>query len=564
MGGVIVSLAPLIRVPVFAKGEMKYELSPRYYIAEASAWLLGATLLASRFVGLELSQPVPLLNLTFATQQHSARVVAALLTLATLYLVFEWKQSDLKARFSYWAKTRISFTVIFICVSLWFSYPLVAVNTRFEGISPAWYLGFFLIGFVLGELISLLAFTSLMIRTPIESRTLRLPRIPVATRAQYQTWIPVTALLLIVYYVLFYFSPDAIKDLGPFLVGVPFLFMVGRGHASLFLGHDSNGRRIPYAKRIARFKEIHDSHDYSYFLIDCGEKMVGDLDVDVKAAPQLIQETIQKKFTANPSAEAVNFTVQTLDKFQFQFYSKDGDTENQAFENLGVRIQKDKGNGNYIKVLVVLKDVEREPIEINVLTKVVEKYAEEYFSAHQDHDSLRSSEFVSYAINQAVIQHMVEQAGPPLHRAVETGDEKQVAELLKQDIDVNERAEYGWTALLYASAQGYPKILRLLLDAGANPDIGNVHGVTSLMFGARYGNSDVCKILIEYGANTDLQDTYGMTALIAATKIGSADVVELLLRAGANRTIKDCNRMAALDYAYKGKQGNIAKCLRRK
>ena len=71
---------------------------------------------------------------------------------------------------------------------------------------------------------------------------------------------------------------------------------------------------------------------------------------------------------------------------------------------------------------------------------------------------------------------------------------------------MNEQTEGGWTALLYAAAQGYPRILRLLLDAGANPDIGNLLGMTPLIYGARYGNLEVCSVLLEYGANIDAQD----------------------------------------------------------
>jgi ankyrin repeat protein len=158
---------------------------------------------------------------------------------------------------------------------------------------------------------------------------------------------------------------------------------------------------------------------------------------------------------------------------------------------------------------------------------------------------------------------MAEQSGPVLQRAVESGQEQQVREMLKQqDIDVNEQAEAGWTALLYATAGGYPRIVRLLLNAGANPDMGNVHGFTPLMYGARYKNVDVCKLLLEHGANLDLQDVYGMTALMVATCVGSGAVAGRLLKAGANTNIKDRNDMTALDIAHKLKQGKIAKIIR--
>ena len=192
----------------------------------------------------------------------------------------------------------------------------------------------------------------------------------------------------------------------------------------------------------------------------------------------------------------------------------------------------------------------------------IQTHAEKYLSTHADGPDTVLEKVLSHAINETVIQTIVEDFGPVLQRAVWAGLEDQVKELVKQDIDVNERAERGWTALLYASAQGYPRIVRLLLDAGANPDVGNVHRITPLMYGALYGNLGVCKLLLEHGANPDLQDARGSTALTVATFNGHTDIVDVLLQAGANTTLKDHDGMTALDIAHNHKQGKIAKLLR--
>jgi len=524
--------------------------------------LLGAILVLSRYVALAPSNPIPLLNITLANNQYFSRVVAVLLTTAAVYLILEWKLSSKKARDSYWAIIRAGFTILYACVSLWLCYPLIASNTRFEAISPVWYLGFLAIGFFLGIFVSILILASLMIRTPSEAKAVCLPRIPVAVFSQYKAWIPVVIVLLAIYYVLWHFSPEVIKEIGFVFVYVPFLFIIGEEFAWLYLSKDENGNRISYAKRIARFKAAHDIHDYAYFLADHGSKTAEKTGILTKASPQAIQKAMQEHFSSESSAE-FRFHVQQQEETQIQFYFKDGDKDNLSTKNRGVRIEKHQGKKGLLAVLVIPDDPDKEQREMEISTILVEKNAEEYLSTHTEGADLTFRKILSYGINQTVIKKMSEQAGPLLQRVVEAGQEDTVKKLLKQeDINVNEQAEYGWTALLYASAQGYPRIARLLLDAGANPDMGNLQGLTPLMYSARYGNIEVCKLMLEYGANPDLQDVYGLTALMVATRLGYADVAKTLLKAGANLAIKDCYSMTALDFAHKFKQGQIAKLLR--
>lgn len=541
---------------------MKVDISARYYLAEGTVWLLGAILLISRFVGLAPSQPLPLLNVTLEGQQNFLRVVAALLVAATFYLYLEWEQSPSESRRSYWAKARAGVTTFFSCASLWSCYPLIAANTRFAGISPVWYLGFFAIGFRLGLFVYVLAFASLMIRTSAEARAIFLPRIPAATRAEYKAWIPVVFLLLIAYYLLCYIAPDVIIDLGFFLVAVPLLFILGKNFASLCLSQDEDGKRIPYKKRMASIKKIFDKHDYAYFLIGNRNKIEEAYRISTKASPEAIQKTIRQKCSPESSSGSNHFHVQLVEDVQFQFYFKDGNQDNKSPENLGARIQKHQGKKGLLRVHVIPDEAEIEPREIDIQTSIVEKRAEKYLATHTGDADLTVNKVFSYAINQSAIQTIIQQVGPLLYRAVEAGQEDMVKELLKQDIDVNERIETGWTALICVAAQGYPRIVRLLLDAGANPDMRNLKEITPLMFSARYGNIEVCQLLLEYGANPDLQDEYGMTALMVSTRFGYIDVAEMLLKAGASINIKDRNNMTALDFAHKYKQGKIAQMIR--
>lgn len=539
------------------------QLSARYYAAEASVWLLGAVLLVCRFLGIAPGQAVPIINVVPGDERLFPRVVGLLLVAAVAYMVVEWKQSAREARSSFWPIARITTTQLWALISLWTSWALIVKHSRFEGISPAWYFGFIALGFLMGTFIATLAFAALMIRTESEAKCLRLPRVPAATRAQFLSLTPVIVVLAVLYGVLLHFSPPVVTGVAFALFVVPFLAMLGEELASLTLARDSDGNRIPFEKRVARFKEIHDFHDYAYFLIDQGEDNAKELGIHCNSTPQDIQKAMQERFAQEDGAEPMHFHVQQQEESQILFYPKDGDPGNSNPENCGVKIIKSGPKMGLLRVSVIPDAEDEETKEMEISVALVETYAEEYLSTHTKDEDLTFRKVCSHAINQTVIKAMMDQSGPLLHGAANAGQIDLVRELVGQDdVDVNEKAAFGWTALLAASAQGYPEIARVLLEAGANPDLGNVHGITPLMYGARYGNVEICSILLEYEAELDLQDVYGMSALIVATRDGHQSIVELLVKAGADTALKTRRGMSALYFAYTCKQGKIAKILR--
>ncbi|GEM_PF-1852938 len=539
------------------------ELSPRYYIAEGSIWLFIAILLVSRFIGLAPDQALPVLSVNVGNIEYYPRVVAALLLAAVFYMVVEWKQSAPTARDTNWQRIRLSFTGLSAAASLWISYPIIAQNTQFAAVSPAWYLGFAAIGFFLGLFGSVLAFSALMTRSLEESKRLRLPRVPAASRAQFFTWTPAILLLMVAYYVLISFSPPVIRGIAGALVVVPFILMIGKKWKSLYLARDDNGKRIPYLQRMARLKEIYDFHDYAYFLMDEGERATKELDIPAPDSPQAVQQAIQKNYSAAQAQTPVKFRAQLLEAMQLRFYPKDGNPRNYHAENCGVGVSNHQGRKEQVRVLFIPEDSGDPKKEMAISCAAVEKYAEEYIRDHADQQNMSSRKIVSHAVNRAVMEAIVDDGGPRLHRLVESGEETRVAELLKQKPDVNERAEAGWTPLLYASAQGYPRIVHMLLDAGANPDIGNALGITPLIYSARYGNAEVCQVLLDYEADVDLQDVYGMSALMVACRDGHSEIVKLLLDARANPKIETREGKTALDFCYACGHGRIAKTLKR-
>ena len=85
-------------------------MSPRYFVAEATIWLLGAVLIAARFLGLAPDQPLPVINVTLSNSTRYPLTIAALLLAATLYLVIEWKQCSKRSKKAGWHHARFTFS----------------------------------------------------------------------------------------------------------------------------------------------------------------------------------------------------------------------------------------------------------------------------------------------------------------------------------------------------------------------------------------------------------------------------------------------------------------------
>ena len=90
--------------------------------------------------------------------------------------------------------------------------------------------------------------------------------------------------------------------------------------------------------------------------------------------------------------------------------------------------------------------------------------------------------------------------------ASERGHVEVVRYLLDEtDIDVDHVNNLGWTALLEAVILGsggpdHQAIVRLLLDAGADPELADRDGVTPLAHARSRGQDEVAAILLEAGA----------------------------------------------------------------
>ena len=89
-------------------------------------------------------------------------------------------------------------------------------------------------------------------------------------------------------------------------------------------------------------------------------------------------------------------------------------------------------------------------------------------------------------------------------------DYKKVEHLIKEGADPNTQDNNGWTPLHEVAQRNNIEILRLLLDAGANPNVpGGDENYTPLHDAVEAGHVETIELLIERGADKKLRDKNG-------------------------------------------------------
>lgn len=127
----------------------------------------------------------------------------------------------------------------------------------------------------------------------------------------------------------------------------------------------------------------------------------------------------------------------------------------------------------------------------------------------------------------------------PLGLAAYFGKKEAVEYLLKAGAQVNtpSKNSLGVTPLQSAVAGDHLEITRLLLEAGANPNVREQSGYTPLHAAAQNGNIEIVRSLIFGGADLEAISVKNEKPLDMALKTGHKEVVELL-RAGITRRFR--------------------------
>ncbi len=112
--------------------------------------------------------------------------------------------------------------------------------------------------------------------------------------------------------------------------------------------------------------------------------------------------------------------------------------------------------------------------------------------------------------------------------AARFGDVPLLKAAIKAGVDVNAHT-FDWktTALMFAN----PLKMRIILDAGADPNAQDYIGRTPLMWAAQWKSRKGIELLLAHGAKPDVRNTKGYSALVYAK--GSPGLEKLLRERGA-------------------------------
>jgi hypothetical protein len=124
--------------------------------------------------------------------------------------------------------------------------------------------------------------------------------------------------------------------------------------------------------------------------------------------------------------------------------------------------------------------------------------------------------------------------------------------LLQRFVDekgsIDSKSEDGYTALMYAAYYGHTESVKLLLDRGASPCLGDNKDNTALMGAIFKGYPEVVDLLIDR-CDVNQRNFEGQTPLMYASLFGREEMAKALLERGADPQLKDASGRDATNLA---------------
>ena len=123
--------------------------------------------------------------------------------------------------------------------------------------------------------------------------------------------------------------------------------------------------------------------------------------------------------------------------------------------------------------------------------------------------------------------------------------------LLAKGAKVDEKDEYGRTALWYASLNGHTDVAIKLIRAGADIHVKDFEGYSPIILSTQFKTIDMCCLCLGQGANINDQDAKQRVTplIVAAASYPTYEKISFLLAAGADVTMTNSYGETALEIA---------------
>lgn len=138
---------------------------------------------------------------------------------------------------------------------------------------------------------------------------------------------------------------------------------------------------------------------------------------------------------------------------------------------------------------------------------------------------------------------------PAMAYAARCGVARVARELLRLGLSVHEPGAAGNAPIQFCVDEDDPDLLRVLLDAGADPNSLNHSKSAPLMRACGMGHERAALMLLEAGADPNAFDKLGESPLICAMQSGSPALVAALIERGAEPTRAGPRGRSAADWA---------------
>ncbi|KAH7466217.1 hypothetical protein FOMA001_g16431 [Fusarium oxysporum f. sp. matthiolae] len=126
----------------------------------------------------------------------------------------------------------------------------------------------------------------------------------------------------------------------------------------------------------------------------------------------------------------------------------------------------------------------------------------------------------------------------------------------------NQQSMGGYIPLLWAAANGKKRILRALIDRGADLEVRNTdNSYTALIYAAAYGRVSAASLLLKKGAMIEARDKDGDSALMVAAHEAHASVASLLIDRGADMEARNTFGNTPLSIAARRGRDAVVKAL---